>query len=134
MPNFRNIWAVTPETAHPTAQKLIGQSIIWDYGDEDSPLGNDRGADTFAAYIDFRAKTPEGGVRNFIDQQLELLEVKDDDWDLLDEPRLNQLLNSDSGFSVLTRDDFIIGLAFAQLLLEGTVDLTVRSRAITALR
>jgi uncharacterized protein YfeS len=35
---------------------------------------------------------------------------------------------------VLSRDDFIIGLAFAQLLVEGAVDAEVRRRALLALR
>jgi len=37
-------------------------------------------------------------------------------------------------FRALDARRFIIGLAFAQLLLEGAVDLSVRQHAITALR
>jgi uncharacterized protein YfeS len=55
------------------------------------------------------------------------------DWDVLDENQIRRLLDADNGFAVLTRDDFIVGLAFAQLLLEGTVDPTVKSRALAAL-
>src|SRR5262245_10204643 len=55
MPKYTDIWDVTPETAHPRAKQLLGKSIIWDYGDEDSPVGNDTAADTFAAYLSFRA-------------------------------------------------------------------------------
>jgi uncharacterized protein YfeS len=61
------------------------------------------------------------------------LEITDEDWDLLDESRLESLLSADGGYTILTRDDFIIGLAFAQLLLEGAVAPNMRSRAIMAL-
>ena len=134
MPEFTNIWDVTPGTAHPRARQLLGESIIWDYGDEDSPLGNDTAADTFAAYLSFRAARAVGGVQDFISDQLESREIPDAGWDLLDAARLEESLNADSGFDILRRDDFIIGLAFTQLLLEGALDPDVRQRAITALR
>jgi uncharacterized protein YfeS len=67
MQKFASIWDVTPETTDPKARELLGKSIIWDYGNEDSPLGNDRGADTFAAYLHFRINTPGNDVQEFID-------------------------------------------------------------------
>jgi hypothetical protein len=42
--------------------------------------------------------------------------LADADWDLLDTARLQTALDADDGFSLLRRDDFIVGLAFAQLL------------------
>jgi uncharacterized protein YfeS len=134
MPRFSSIWDVTPDTAHPRARQLLGQSIIWNYGDEDSPLGNDIAADTFAAYLDFCATHPDGRIQEFIKGQLILREIPDAHWNLLDAAHLEETLNSASGFELLTRDDFIIGLAFAQLLLKGILDPVVRERAITALR
>jgi uncharacterized protein YfeS len=133
MSKINTIWDVTPETAHPRARQLLGQSIIWNFGDEDSPLGNDTGADAFAAYLGFRATQPVGGIRDFMREQLALKGVPNADWDQIDATNLKALLNVDKGFSLLKRDDFIIGLAFAQLLLEGEVDSDVRRRAITAL-
>jgi uncharacterized protein YfeS len=133
MPQFTDIWDVTPETAHPKARQLLGDSIVWSYGDEDSPLGNDTGADTFASYLAFRAIKPAASVHQFIRDELASSEIADADWDLLDAPRLQATLDADNGFSVLRRDDFILGLAFAQLLVEGAVDAEVRRRALLAL-
>jgi len=133
MPQFTDIWAVTPETAHPRARQLLADSIVWDYGDEDSPLGNDTGADTFATYLAFRSAQPAAPVQQFIHRELASFEIADADWDLLDAARLQAALEADNGFSVLTRDDFILGLAFAQLLVEGTVDVEVKQRALLAL-
>jgi uncharacterized protein YfeS len=133
-PKFTNIWDVIPENAHPRARELLaGQSILWNYGDEDSPLGTDTGADTFGAYLSFRARRPIGGVQDFIREQLALMGIPDADWDILDAVHLEQLLKTDRKFTLLIRDEFIMGLAFAQLVLEGTVDPSVRQRALIAL-
>jgi uncharacterized protein YfeS len=134
MPQFGNIWKFTPETAHPRARQLLPNSIVWDYGDEDSPLGNDKGADTFASYLGFRSAQPTAPVQQFIRDDLAASGIADADWDLLDAARLRTALDADDGFSVLSRDDFIIGLAFAQILVEGAVDAEVRRRALVALR
>src|SRR5215831_562642 len=110
LPNqFSDIWEVTPETAHPRARQLLPDSIVWDYGDEDSPLGNDTGADTFAGYLAFRAAQPTAPAQQFICSQLASSEIADADWDLLDPARLQTALHADDGFTLLTRDDFIIG-------------------------
>jgi len=133
MPQFTDIWDVTPKTAHPKARELLVDSVIWNYGDEDSPLGNDTGADTFASYLAFRAGKPVASVHQFICDELHSSQIADADWDLLDATRLQEALDADDGFRVLWRDDFILGLAFAQLLVEGTVDAEVRRRALLAL-
>lgn len=135
MPQFTDIWEVTSETAHPRARELLAaDSIVWEYGDEDSPLGTDKGADTFASYLAFHAARPSAPVQHFIRSELASSEIADADWDLLDPARLYAALDADNGFSVLRRDDFIIGLAFAQVLVEGAVDAEVRRRALLALR
>jgi len=134
MPKITNIWDVTPETAHPRARQMLGHSVIWNYGDEDSPLGNDTGADTFAAYLNFRATRPVGGAQDFVREQLALRGIPDTGWDLLDLGLLEEAIKSGAGSTLVRRDDFIIALAFSQLLLEGSLDPEVQRRAITALR
>jgi len=135
MATFTDIWDVTPDTADSRARTLIpADSMIWDFADEDSPLGNDIGADTFAAYLDFRVEQPTGPVKKFISNLFDVFELEDADWDLLESEAVLEALEEDEGFSVLTRDDFILGLAFAQLVTEGAVDELVKSRALLALK
>ncbi|BCU77325.1 hypothetical protein [Luteolibacter sp. LG18] len=135
MPSFTDIWEITPETAHERARQLVPvDSFVWDFGDEDSPLGNDIGADTFAAYLDFRKEQPKGKVQDFIANLFDVFELEDADWDLLDPEALQEALDEDEGFSVVTRDEFILGLAFAQLLVEGELDEVVKTRAMLALK
>lgn len=67
MPHFTDIWEITPETAHPRARELlVADSIVWEYCDDDAPLGTDTGADAFASYLAFRAAEPSAPVQNFI--------------------------------------------------------------------
>jgi uncharacterized protein YfeS len=133
--DFTDIWDVTPETAHARARSLIpADSILWDYGDEDSPLGNDTGADTFASYLTFRNTRPADGAAQFAKEELASFEATDSEWDQLEGDELRAALELDNGFSILTRDDVIIALAFAQLLIDGRVDPDVNQRAIAALR
>jgi uncharacterized protein YfeS len=135
MATYTEIWDVTPETAHPRALELISEdSLIWDFADEDSPLGNDIGADTFAAYLTFRQEQPNGKISTFIANLFDVFELEDTGWDLLDPDAVQEALDEDEGFSVLTRDDFILGLAFGQLVTEGEVDEQVKSRALQALK
>jgi uncharacterized protein YfeS len=135
MAAYTDIWDVTPETAHPRALELIPEdSLIWDFADEDSPLGNDIGADTFAAYLTFRQEQPKGKISTFIANLFDVFELEDGSWDLLDPDAVQEALDEDEGFSVLTRDDFILGLAFGQLVSEGEVDELVKSRALQALK
>ncbi|MGC4014765.1 MAG: hypothetical protein QM755_09665 [Luteolibacter sp.] len=135
MSSFTDIWEITPETAHARARQLIpADSFVWDFSDEDSPLGNDIGADTFAAYLDFRREQPKGKVQDFISNLFDVFELEDSDWDLLDPEALQEALDEDDGFSVVTRDEFILGLAFAQLLVEGSLDELVKTRAMLALK
>lgn len=47
---------------------------------------------------------------------------------------MQEALDADDGFSVLTRDDLIVAVAFAQLLVEGAINAEVRRRALLALR
>lgn len=135
MAAFTDIWDVTPETAHPRAQAVVpADSMVWDFADEDSPLGNDIGADTFAAYLDFRVEQPTGDVKKFISNLFDVFELEDADWDLMDPEALLEALEEDDGFSVLTRDDFMVGLAFAQLVTEGEIEEQVKSKALLALK
>lgn len=135
MPTFDDIWEVTPETAHETAQQLVpADSIVWDYSDDDSPVGNDIGADTFAAYLDFKKEQPDGKVSKFVANLFDVFELEDVDWDQMNPEAIQDSLDEDDGFSILTRDDFILGLAFAQLLVDGTVDPDVKSKAMLALK
>jgi uncharacterized protein YfeS len=123
-----NDWELAPENAHPRASQLLTETFFWSIADDDAPLGNDTGADTLAFYRQWRSEHPTTSTQVFISDTLSGWEIEDADWDLLDEAELQRALDEEH-FSILTRDDFMIALAFAQLVLEGRVEPQVRERA-----
>lgn len=134
MENIQNIWQVTPATAHPVARALLKIPGFWDWGDQDSPLGNDIGADTFAAYLEFRRNRPTSTIEEFVAGELAKLGLADDAMSFNDEEHCLNEGNAEGKLAkVIAKDDFIIALAFAQLVLEGTIDPSVKRNAIAAL-
>ena len=133
MPQDDNDWELAPENAHPRARRLLTEPFFWSIADDDAPLGNDTGADTLAFYRQWRTEHPSMSTQVFITDILSGWEVENADWVLADESLLRQALEEDH-FSILTRDDFMIALAFAQLVLEGRVEPQVREMAHYSVR
>ena len=133
MPETDDNWELAPESGHPRARQLLTEPFFWSIADDGAPLGNDTGADTLAFYREWRADHPNGSTQEFVRDILAGWEVENADWLLLDEALLGEALEDDH-FSVLTRDDFMIALAFAQLVLDGKVDSQVREMALYSLR
>ncbi len=122
-----------PVMAHPVARSLMTDAWMWSIGDEASPLGSDTGADTLADFRDWRKDHPNGNPIHFLNALLRGWGVREMEWDLVEPLALAALLRR-RHFEVLTRDDAVIALAFAQLVDEGTVCATVRERALWALQ
>ena len=116
MESLDDEWELSPETAHPNARRLLQEDFFWDVGDEDSPFGNDTGWDTLEFYRAWIRQT---------DDDEEFLAELFDEWevdrelaeDIADDELAAQL--EDDHYDVITYDDVVIALAFAQLVLEG---------------
>jgi uncharacterized protein YfeS len=114
-------WELTRKHAHSKARALLAKAFFWSEDDDNSPLGNKTGHDTAAAYQEWCSNTRRAGVRRFLEELMQGLGVADAEWDVLDPERLLSQLQQDA-FQIITRDDMAIGLAFAQMILEGKVD------------
>jgi uncharacterized protein YfeS len=125
-------WELAPENAHPKAQAALTDEYFWDCTDDNSPFGNDTGADTLAFFREWRRDHPRGEPLRFLSGLMRDWEVTDDHWDATDPAEVARLVVSDR-FSFVTRDDAIIALAFGQIVLAGRVDPEVKQRALTAL-
>lgn len=134
MVEFDNIWQVTPETAHPRARQLLCNSIVWDFSDDDSPLGTDIGADTFAAYLRLVKSGPRLKIAEFIRDQMASLGLVQSEFDAMDEVELQSRIDAGVGPEMMKFDDFIVGLAFSQLLLDGRIDEEIKYHARRALK
>lgn len=133
MPPQKDNWTFLPENASPRARELLGESFYWNICDDNSPLGNDGGNDALVLYRRWRKNEPAENVPAFIVKTLQSFGVADTGWEILSASRLKALLKTD-WCSVLIKDDFIIGLAFAQLIIEGEIHCLVRDRAQYALK
>jgi len=125
-------WELTPEKGHPVARKLLRDPFFWSIADDGAPLGSDTGADTLAFYCGWRAENPTTPAAAFVQKTLEGWEVGAST-ESLDEHELKKALDEDH-FSILTRDGFLIALAFAQLVLEGRVDPDIRTQALHSIQ
>lgn len=116
---------LSPENSHPNAAAILTEEFYWDCGDDNSPFGNDTGADTLEHFREWREEHPAENPIEFLDQLL-------DEWDVTDAAEAQKLRKKDE-FSFSLRDEAIIALAFGQLLLEGKVDAEPKRRALLAI-
>jgi uncharacterized protein YfeS len=124
-------WEFTRKLAHLKARARLNKAFYWDEGDPTSPLGNETGRDTGVAYAEWCRDKRRAGVRRFLEQLMQGWGLADTDWDILDVERLQSQLQQDA-FQILTRDDMVLGMAFAQMILEGKIDPEVKRIAILA--
>jgi uncharacterized protein YfeS len=124
-------WVLDPEIAHANARDLMTDDWFWDEGDDDSPFGNDSGADTLHIYRSWLARHQQASALVFLAAHF-------DDWgvdtayvDCVDAEELENL-TEDEYFHVLTYDDTVLAVAFSQLLLRGSIETEVKSRALAA--
>jgi uncharacterized protein YfeS len=104
---------------------------LWNIADENSPLGNDTGADALAAFREWRPRHRGADPVRVLASLLSGWEVPDRDWGLLDPLALQAALPK-RHFEILTRDDTAI--AVAQLVEEGIVSPALRDKALLALQ
>lgn len=120
------------EDAHPKALEALTDAFFWDAEDPGSPLGGDTGRDVLEALRDAREADPRGRTVPVLDEILARWEVANDSWDVVSEREV-QAVGEDDEFSLLTRDEAILALAFAQIVVDGRLDTEVRRRALLAL-
>lgn len=126
------LWELSRENSHPTAARILTEDFYWDCADEDSPFGNDNGADTLAFFRKWRGDHPTADPLGFLNELLERWEAANDHWEVIEPAGVRKLLEEDE-FSFSIRDDAIIAVAFGQLVLEGKVASEIKRRALLAI-
>jgi uncharacterized protein YfeS len=126
-------WELSPETAHPNAAKLMTEPFYWDVSDENSPFGNDTGADTLELYRGAVEEDPELDGAEFL---VELFEA----WDVdvafaagIPDEELEHRLEREH-FHILTYDDALVAVAFAELVFQGNASDEIAAAAIKSLK
>ena len=123
-------WELSREAAHPNAQRLMKAEFYWDVFDDDSPFGNDTGADTLEFYRAWSATSDEED--EFLDQLFEDWEVDRELAESIPDGELRDRLEEDH-FDILTYDDVVIAVAFAQIVLEGNASRQIAAAASRSL-
>jgi uncharacterized protein YfeS len=120
------------EQSHPRAREVLADAFFWDASDPTGPFGDETGQEVLEAFRAFRDEEPRGDPLALLGELLETWEVADGSWDVVDSGEV-QALGADDELGLLVRDEAIVALAFAQIVVEGRVDPEVRRRALLAL-
>lgn len=124
---------ITRDLATDLARNLMVEPWFWSVSDDNSPFGNDTGADTVALFAEWRDEhrraSPDAFLRQLF-QRWEIDRALDPD---IPDSQLQAQLDS-RAFHVLTGDDALVATAFAQLAREGKVDDRLLPAAQSALR
>ncbi|WP_437726638.1 hypothetical protein [Sorangium sp. So ce861] len=123
---------LSPDDAHPRAVAALADPFFWSLTDETAPFGNETAHDTLTAFRDFRDEHPKGSPIELLDALLARWEVESAHWNAVDAAEV-QALGEEDEYSLLTRDEAILALAFSQIVTEGRLDPEVRRRALLAL-
>jgi uncharacterized protein YfeS len=126
-------WELSPETAHPNAARLLQEPFYWDISDENSPFGNDCGADTLEFY---RAALDSDADLDGTEFLAELFE----EWDVdrafaegIPDEELAHRLEREH-FHILTYDDAVVAAAFAEVVFHGDASPDIVAAAIKSLK
>ena len=104
---------------------------FWDICDDDSPFGNDTGADTLEFFRQHLES--KGDDEQFLDHLLEEWGVDREAAESVSDADLKQVLE-DEHFHILTYDDVVVALAFAQLVFRGKTTKNASAAAVRALK
>ncbi len=126
------IWILSPKTAHPKAAVIMIEKWWWNPADDLSPFGNDDGADAFYIFKDWREGNKNTKSSLFIKYLQKRWGMsfshieKDSETDLPEIEKENTFYRN--------IDRAIIGLAFGQFVLEGTISPELKSLGIKAIK
>ncbi|MEP6901022.1 MAG: hypothetical protein ABJA66_04685 [Actinomycetota bacterium] len=125
-------WILIPENANSKAVEILKEEFFWDITDDISPFGKDDGWDTLMSYRDWRLENANENANIFLDEFLDGWGVNNDNWNIQTEVEIKNEFHSDE-FSLLARDNVIIALAFAQIVIDGIIDNEIKQKAIWAI-
>ena len=134
MPEESNYSIPDRKTAHPAAVKLLPEEFFWDICDDNSPFGNDDGADTLATLTRY-VNSGGSNLINFLDDLFSGWGVANRNLDLTTMDELEAAAKQgDIEMIVSMRDNAIIASAFGQFLIQGKIDHQLKSLAMKAMK
>ena len=126
-------WELSPESAHPNAARLLADPFYWDVRDENSPFGNDRGAEALVSYRAAIDADPELDGSELLAELLEEWDVDRAFAEGIPDEELVHRLEREH-FHIFTYDDTVVALAFAELVFLGSASAEMAAAAIKCLK
>jgi uncharacterized protein YfeS len=123
---------LSPEDSHPRAVAALKDAFFWSLIDDTAPFGNESAQTTLTAFRSYRDEHPKESPLPLLGELLVRWEVKDAHWEAID-PVEVQTIGEEDEYSLLTRDEVIIALAFSQIITDGRLDPELRRRALLAM-
>ncbi len=117
--------------AHPAAQAALTDAFFWDARDPCGPFGDETGREVLSALYALRDEDEDQSGLALLVELLARWEIADASWDAIDEDEV-QAIGADDETGLLVRDEAILALAFAELIVDGEIESEVRRRAILA--
>jgi uncharacterized protein YfeS len=125
-------WELSVETAHPNAAKLLQEPFYWDTGDENSPFGNDSAAAVLQFYRAAVETDPGLDSGDFLAELFEEWDIDRDFAEGIPDEALGHRLEFEH-FHILTYDDVVVAVAFAEIVFLGNASTDIAEAAIKAL-
>ena len=129
-------YSPTIEKAHPNAKRLMNEEFYWSPIEETAPFGSDDGADTYAAFAEWRVTHKTENPKVFLKEQIDYWGYPTFDLNEINLDKLKPYLKqSELGSQFMSGiDAAIVSIAFGQLYLEGTVDKDFKELAKTSIK
>jgi uncharacterized protein YfeS len=125
-------WELSYQTAHPEAQKLMKEDWWYSSSYDFSPLGNDDGHDAFYGFRSWRKKNAKIEPSRFFLQLEEEWETTFAQKRLTEYEEIKKAKQQNILYGSI--DYAIIGVAFAQLILEGEISADLKEYALKAIK
>lgn len=106
---------------HPQARETLDTPFFWSNVDDFSPNGNDTGADVLAFYQTWKKRNKNGVGLSFLQKLMR-------DWGI------ETPVTTDEPSDIEIYEEAVIGLAFAQIKVDGTCSSDVGDTALEAIR
>ena len=126
------IWRLNKETAHPKAVSLMKEDWFWSEIDDLSPFGNDDGADALYLFKDWREDNKNVNPEFFLIDLDKRWGMSFAHKEITSEAELENIEKQNQFYRNIDRS--IIGTAFAQIALEGTLSNRLKELAIKAIQ
>jgi uncharacterized protein YfeS len=122
------------QNASSEAQKLMKQLWFWSVTDDNSPFGNDDGADALTFFHQWRSENPKAPIEIGVIYACTRLKMPFEKWQRTSEESIQKDFGMTNVFSIEPGDRMIIGIAFGQLRDEGYVAPKLRNWGLQAIR